>query len=171
MIVICLEGCHGCGKSSLCEKFQEAGYEVLDEAFLDMPEYALHPQSLLDALHAAEVVASCEPSLVDLRTRAPGGSVHVVGDLHGCASSLRRVLTLCGAPSPKNAIVFNGDFVDRGEHSTEVLAVLVLLKLASPAELASLKSSAAKDREHMEGEVSSEALRREAEERSRASAA
>jgi thymidylate kinase len=47
MIVICLEGCHGSGKSSLCGHFAAAGYTVLDEAFLDMPEYALHPQSLL----------------------------------------------------------------------------------------------------------------------------
>ena len=47
MIVICLEGCHGCGKSSLCKQMSEAGYSILDEAFLDMPDYALHPQSLL----------------------------------------------------------------------------------------------------------------------------
>jgi len=45
--VICLEGCHGSGKSSLVAQFEQAGYRVLDEAFLDMPKYALHPQSLL----------------------------------------------------------------------------------------------------------------------------
>lgn len=37
----------GCGKSVLCRLFSEAGFWTLDEAFLDMPEYALHPQSLL----------------------------------------------------------------------------------------------------------------------------
>ena len=47
MIVICVEGCHGCGKTELSKQFQDAGFWVLDEAFLDMPEYALHPQSLL----------------------------------------------------------------------------------------------------------------------------
>jgi len=47
MIVICIEGCHGCGKTELSKQFQDAGFWVLDEAFLDMPEYALHPQSLL----------------------------------------------------------------------------------------------------------------------------
>jgi thymidylate kinase len=47
MIVICIEGSHGSGKSTLCKRFESAGYEVLDEAFLDMPDYALHPQSLL----------------------------------------------------------------------------------------------------------------------------
>lgn len=37
----------GCGKTELCGLFREAGFGTLDEAFLDMPEYALHPQSLL----------------------------------------------------------------------------------------------------------------------------
>eukprot|EP01112_Ceratiomyxa_fruticulosa_P000395 TRINITY_DN1035_c0_g1_i2.p1 TRINITY_DN1035_c0_g1~~TRINITY_DN1035_c0_g1_i2.p1 ORF type:complete len:224 (-),score=33.31 TRINITY_DN1035_c0_g1_i2:139-810(-) len=46
MIVICLEGCHGSGKTELCRLFQLAGYNVLDEAFLDMPSFSLHPQSL-----------------------------------------------------------------------------------------------------------------------------
>ena len=51
MIVICLEGCHGCGKTELCNRFEfeKDGFIVLDESFLDMPEHydSLHPQSLL----------------------------------------------------------------------------------------------------------------------------
>ena len=39
--------CAGSGKTELCKQFTEQGFWVLDEAFLDMPEYALHPQSLL----------------------------------------------------------------------------------------------------------------------------
>eukprot|EP00762_Andalucia_godoyi_P001608 ANDGO_00199.mRNA.1 hypothetical protein DICPUDRAFT_27799 len=46
-IVLCLEGCHGSGKTELCKAFNSFGIEVLDEAFLQMPEYALHPQSLV----------------------------------------------------------------------------------------------------------------------------
>eukprot|EP00008_Paramoeba_atlantica_P011607 CAMPEP_0201481252 /NCGR_PEP_ID=MMETSP0151_2-20130828/5539_1 /ASSEMBLY_ACC=CAM_ASM_000257 /TAXON_ID=200890 /ORGANISM="Paramoeba atlantica, Strain 621/1 / CCAP 1560/9" /LENGTH=218 /DNA_ID=CAMNT_0047863351 /DNA_START=90 /DNA_END=746 /DNA_ORIENTATION=- len=45
MIVICLEGCHGSGKTQLCAQFASAGYNVLDEAFMDMPSTRLHPQS------------------------------------------------------------------------------------------------------------------------------
>ncbi|CAE7919445.1 unnamed protein product, partial [Symbiodinium sp. KB8] len=37
----------GSGKTELCKRFESEGYWVLDEAFLDMPAYALHPQSLL----------------------------------------------------------------------------------------------------------------------------
>jgi thymidylate kinase len=46
-IVLCLEGCHGSGKTELCNAFQRLGVEILDEAFLAQPEYALHPQSLV----------------------------------------------------------------------------------------------------------------------------
>ncbi|CAK9051835.1 Uncharacterized protein SCF082_LOCUS28424, partial [Durusdinium trenchii] len=37
----------GCGKTELSKRFEGAGFDVLDEAFLDMPSYGLHPQSLL----------------------------------------------------------------------------------------------------------------------------
>lgn len=48
MIVLTIEGCHGCGKSTLCQRFAElGGFEVLDEGFLDMPSYSLHPQTLV----------------------------------------------------------------------------------------------------------------------------
>ena len=47
MIVVCLEGCHGVGKTELCSRFRRNGFAVQDEAFLDMPDYMLHPQSLL----------------------------------------------------------------------------------------------------------------------------
>ena len=49
MIVVCLEGCHGSGKTSLLSQLRHHGFSVLDEAFIDMPTYteALHPQSLM----------------------------------------------------------------------------------------------------------------------------
>lgn len=47
MIVLCLEGCHGAGKTELLRTFAAAGYPVLNEAFLDLPPAGLHPQSLL----------------------------------------------------------------------------------------------------------------------------
>ncbi|KAG7402225.1 hypothetical protein PHYBOEH_003484 [Phytophthora boehmeriae] len=47
LVIVALEGCHGCGKTALCEEFEAQGYDILDEAFMDMPSYALHPQSLL----------------------------------------------------------------------------------------------------------------------------
>ncbi|KAL0238848.1 hypothetical protein PCE1_004539 [Barthelona sp. PCE] len=46
MLVLCLEGAHGAGKSSFIDYLEKQGYSVLDEAFLDQPEYGLHPQTL-----------------------------------------------------------------------------------------------------------------------------
>ncbi|GMI47649.1 hypothetical protein TrCOL_g5429 [Triparma columacea] len=48
MIVICLEGCHGCGKSTLTSLFSKSGFMSLDEAFLSMPHYnCMSPQTML----------------------------------------------------------------------------------------------------------------------------
>ena len=47
MIVLCLEGCHGAGKTELLRAFKAVGHRVLGEAFLDMPRTGLHPQSLV----------------------------------------------------------------------------------------------------------------------------
>lgn len=47
MIVLCIEGCHGSGKTELCTAMESKGYQVLDEAFLDMPKSKLHPQTLI----------------------------------------------------------------------------------------------------------------------------
>ncbi|TDH71282.1 uncharacterized protein CCR75_004662 [Bremia lactucae] len=47
VIIVALEGCHGCGKTTLCNAFAAQGYDILDEGFLDMASYSLHPQSLL----------------------------------------------------------------------------------------------------------------------------
>ncbi|KAL0221768.1 hypothetical protein RCL1_001622 [Eukaryota sp. TZLM3-RCL] len=46
MLVICLEGPHGAGKSSLLHQFEQHGFPILDEAFLNIPNATLHPQSL-----------------------------------------------------------------------------------------------------------------------------
>ncbi|KAJ5072288.1 hypothetical protein M0811_01302 [Anaeramoeba ignava] len=49
--VVCLEGPHGAGKTSLTAQFTEAGFLTLDEAFLDLESDALHPQTLTMEVH------------------------------------------------------------------------------------------------------------------------
>jgi len=46
MHVICLEGCHGVGKTELIKDLAARGYTVLDELFIDMEVFELHPQTL-----------------------------------------------------------------------------------------------------------------------------
>jgi thymidylate kinase len=49
MLVICIEGAHGCGKTRLVESFKRAGYPVLDEMFMELPAHfsSLDPQSMV----------------------------------------------------------------------------------------------------------------------------
>lgn len=67
ILVICLEGCHGSGKTQLTHSFEKAGHLVLDEGFLDMPNTVLHPQSLL---MESTWVCSWFRRLVDVATSA-----------------------------------------------------------------------------------------------------
>lgn len=45
VIIICLEGCHGSGKTNIINKLKSAGYSVLDENFIGMPSLGMNPQS------------------------------------------------------------------------------------------------------------------------------
>jgi len=56
-----------------------------------------------------------------------------VGDLHGQLDDFLYVLHNSGLPSATNHILFNGDFVDRGNNSCEVVFSIFALKLACPA--------------------------------------
>ena len=97
----------------------------------------LDGDSLIQLAQAAVKVMGAEETLVDLRDKG-FKHVTVVGDLHGSLDCLKKVLELVGLDSTgKNkrddqVVIFGGDYVDRGAHSLEVLATLLLLKLSHP---------------------------------------
>lgn len=68
------------------------------------------------------------------RVAVPEGSkITVVGDIHGQFFDFVHMLEqVTGLPSPQNPMLFNGDFVDRGVWSVEVLLCLYALKLQNP---------------------------------------
>jgi len=73
MIVICLEGCHGSGKTELVKLFHLAGFPVLDEAFLDMHAFALHPQTLtMETIWVAHWIQRLLQRQQDTECSAPG---------------------------------------------------------------------------------------------------
>eukprot|EP00929_Paragymnodinium_shiwhaense_P042491 TRINITY_DN2197_c0_g1_i1.p1 TRINITY_DN2197_c0_g1~~TRINITY_DN2197_c0_g1_i1.p1 ORF type:complete len:438 (-),score=100.01 TRINITY_DN2197_c0_g1_i1:459-1772(-) len=69
------------------------------------------------------------------RVSVPEGSkISVYGDIHGQLFDFVHALEeVSGLPSPENPILFNGDFVDRGVWSVEVLMMLFAFKLQHPA--------------------------------------
>ncbi|TKR78260.1 hypothetical protein L596_019097 [Steinernema carpocapsae] len=84
---------------------------------------------LVDLLTAATSCLAGESSLLEV----PVPCV-VYGDIHGQYSDLLRWFNLNGWPH-KTRSVFLGDFVDRGSHGIEVVALLVALKLAFPQQM------------------------------------
>lgn len=94
--------------------------------------------SLLNLLTTTTSFLKNDETLVDLRHV---DDVVVVGDLHGCLESLKKVLNLIGDIDEDKVVVFGGDFVDRGEQSVEVLTTLLILKLAFPKNVILLRGN------------------------------
>ncbi|KAJ7963879.1 Serine/threonine protein phosphatase [Quillaja saponaria] len=72
------------------------------------------------------------PSLVDINISA-GKQITVCGDVHGQFYDLLNIFELNGLPSNENPYLFNGDFVDRGSFSLEVILTLFAFKCMSPS--------------------------------------
>lgn len=67
------------------------------------------------------------------RVQVPDGKkITVIGDLHGQLYDFDHMLSLIGFPSEDNTFVFNGDFVDRGPWSVEVMFTLLAFKVWRP---------------------------------------
>ena len=68
-----------------------------------------------------------------LEFEGPWLRITVVGDLHGqYFDFVHMIEQVTGKPNPQNPILFNGDFVDRGPWSVEVLLCLYAFKLQYP---------------------------------------
>ncbi|XP_009603850.1 serine/threonine-protein phosphatase 5 isoform X1 [Nicotiana tomentosiformis] len=72
------------------------------------------------------------PSLVDIVV-PEGKHFTVCGDVHGQFYDLLNIFELNGFPSEDNPYLFNGDFVDRGSFSLEVILTLFAFKCMCPS--------------------------------------
>jgi serine/threonine-protein phosphatase 5 len=82
-------------------------------------------------LIAIRALLESEASLVDI-TFPPGGKFTVFGDIHGQYYDLLNIFSINGLPSDTNPCLFNGDYVDRGSFSVEVILLLFAFKLLYP---------------------------------------
>jgi serine/threonine-protein phosphatase 5 len=101
----------------------------LVEAFRQQKK--LHRKYALQILQKLAEYLPTLPTLTDVPI-APGGQLTVCGDTHGQFYDLRNIFELNGYPSESNPYLFNGDFVDRGSFSAEVVFTLFAFKLAFP---------------------------------------
>lgn len=72
-----------------------------------------------------------EASLVEYNV-PEGTTIDVVGDTHGQFYDFLHLLTLTGPPSKNHAVLFNGDFVDRGSWSVEIAMTIFAYKWLYP---------------------------------------
>lgn len=64
---------------------------------------------------------------------APGKHLTVCGDTHGQFYDVLKIFEINGSPSADNPYLFNGDYVDRGSWSLEVITTLLAYKCLEPS--------------------------------------
>ncbi|XP_037013395.2 serine/threonine-protein phosphatase with EF-hands 1 [Artibeus jamaicensis] len=94
---------------------------LLIEAF--KKQQVLHASYVLEILFETKEALMQLPNLTRIRTY-PTKEITICGDLHGKLDDLLLIFSKNGIPSSSNPYVFNGDFVDRGKNSVEVLMIL-----------------------------------------------
>ncbi|XP_074843905.1 serine/threonine-protein phosphatase with EF-hands 1 [Carettochelys insculpta] len=109
-----------------------ADTNALLRAFKDQQQ--LHARYVLQLLHETRKVLKQLPNIVHLST-SYSKEITICGDLHGKLDDLMLIFYKNGLPSEENPYLFNGDFVDRGKHSIEILIILFAFLLVYPNHL------------------------------------
>ncbi|NXF43410.1 PPE1 phosphatase, partial [Oceanites oceanicus] len=97
-------------------------------------EQLLHARYVLQLLCETRKVLKEMPNITHLST-SYSREITVCGDLHGNLDDLLLIFYKNGLPSEQNRYVFNGDFVDRGKNSMEILIILFAFLLIYPNDL------------------------------------
>lgn len=91
----------------------------------------LSQKYLINLLVRAKRILRDQPTLVEFNY-PDNVEMTVCGDTHGQFYDLLNIFKLNGNPSTTNPYLFNGDFVDRGSFSVEVIVTLLAWKVCNP---------------------------------------
>ncbi|XP_036696922.1 serine/threonine-protein phosphatase with EF-hands 1 isoform X2 [Balaenoptera musculus] len=106
--------------------------DLLIEAFKQ--QQILHAYYVLEVLFETKKLLQRMPNFTHTKT-SPSKEITICGDLHGKLDDLFLIYSKNGLPSVSNPYVFNGDFVDRGKNSMEILMILFVSFLVYPNDL------------------------------------
>ncbi|XP_072370516.1 serine/threonine-protein phosphatase with EF-hands 1 isoform X2 [Scyliorhinus torazame] len=94
----------------------------------------LHSCYVLQLLHETRKFLCQMPNINHIST-SYAKEITICGDLHGKLDDLLLIFYKNGLPNPEKPYVFNGDFVDRGKNSLEVIIILFAFLLIYPNDL------------------------------------
>ena len=112
--------------------------KVITKAFVEDMIARFKDQKTIAFKYAFEILMQSKailealPTLVDVPV-PEGTHFTVCGDVHGQFFDMCNIFDLNGPPSAENPYLFNGDFVDRGSYSTEVIMTLLAYKCMDPS--------------------------------------
>jgi len=70
--------------------------------------------------------------MFETRANPMARHIYAIGDIHGCADKLRRLIDQLAIDPKQDQLVFVGDYIDRGPDSFEVVDYLLGLKIIFP---------------------------------------
>nr|CDS28269.1 serine:threonine protein phosphatase with [Hymenolepis microstoma] len=107
-------------------------YEFFEYTGADDQRHILDSELVSEVLDEATAVLQVAPNIQRVST-ALVHQITICGDLHGQIEDLSLIFEMNGLPDIFNPYIFNGDFVDRGSNSLEVLVILLTCLIAHPS--------------------------------------
>ncbi|CAD2108816.1 serine/threonine protein phosphatase 5, putative [Plasmodium vinckei] len=99
--------------------------------YISVPNQKLNKKCVCSIILDVIKLLKESPTLVYLNLKEDE-TITICGDIHGQFYDLINIMNINGYPSTNYSYLFNGDFVDRGSFSVEVIIFLYLAKLTFP---------------------------------------
>lgn len=119
-------------------RWEDDQAEITEEFVMQMismfeRQGSIHRKYAYKILLAVKQLFDAMPPVIDVSLpKSAEGRLTICGDVHGQYYDLLNIFRRNGFPSATHAYLFNGDFVDRGSFSAEVILTLLAFKVLYP---------------------------------------